>query len=330
MSWCQADPTLPQHLVWDELMSSWPNVAQHLIWDEPMSSWPKRCPTSHLRWADVKLTQRCPNISSEMSRCQADPTLPNISSEMSRCQADPTLPQHIIWDEPMSSWPNVAPTSRLRWADVKLTQRCPNISSEMSRCQADPTLPQHLVWDEPMSSWPNVAQHLIWDEPMSSCPNVAPTSPFATWILQGHEPLECCPIFMTKHSSKLPIFSTQECLTPERAATCEEYIAVVNRKTIHCAGGKTAASWFWHVELTHCPLGGVAEFNCVNFKHKFNRYLEHSSKHYPGMNARESQCWVNIGSGTGHGLVSSDNKPIPEPALTKISDVIWCHWATLS
>ena len=33
--------------------------------------------------------------------------------------------------------------------------------------------------------------------------------------------------------------------------------------------------------------------------------------------------WVNIGS--GHGLVPSGNKPLPEPMLTQIYVAIWCH-----
>ena len=37
---------------------------------------------------------------------------------------------------------------------------------------------------------------------------------------------------------------------------------------------------------------------------------------------------VNIGS--GNGLVPSGNKPLPEPALTKIFVAIWLHKATMS
>ena len=37
-----------------------------------------------------------------------------------------------------------------------------------------------------------------------------------------------------------------------------------------------------------------------------------------------NNCWlVNIGS--GNGLVPSGNKPLPEPMLTQIYVVTWCH-----
>ena len=34
--------------------------------------------------------------------------------------------------------------------------------------------------------------------------------------------------------------------------------------------------------------------------------------------------------GSGNGLVPSDNKPLPEPMLTKICGAIWCHYAMMS
>ena len=40
------------------------------------------------------------------------------------------------------------------------------------------------------------------------------------------------------------------------------------------------------------------------------------------MNVTQPYWWyVNIGS--GNGFVSSGNKPLPEPVLTKISNAIW-------
>ena len=42
------------------------------------------------------------------------------------------------------------------------------------------------------------------------------------------------------------------------------------------------------------------------------------------MNATESYWWqVNIGS--GNSLMSSGNKPLPEPVLAKISNAVWRH-----
>ena len=44
----------------------------------------------------------------------------------------------------------------------------------------------------------------------------------------------------------------------------------------------------------------------------------------PNMNVSGLYWWsVNIGS--GNGLVPSDNKPLPEPMLTRISVAIWRH-----
>ena len=71
---------------------------------------------------------------------------------------------------------------------------------------------------------------------------------------------------------------------------------------------------------THCPLVPSEEmwlcFQICKFQTQpEDCYLEHSRKHYIGMNARESHCWkVNIGSGKG--FMPSGNKPLPEPALT--------------
>ena len=33
----------------------------------------------------------------------------------------------------------------------------------------------------------------------------------------------------------------------------------------------------------------------------------------------------SVNTGLGNGLVPSDNKPLPRPVLTKISDAIRCH-----
>ena len=39
---------------------------------------------------------------------------------------------------------------------------------------------------------------------------------------------------------------------------------------------------------------------------------------------------IQIDIGWGIGLVSSGNKPLPEPILTTIYDAMWCHYATKS
>ena len=41
----------------------------------------------------------------------------------------------------------------------------------------------------------------------------------------------------------------------------------------------------------------------------------------------EAHWWINISS--GNGLVSPDNKPLPEPMLTKFYDTVYCQWATM-
>ena len=68
------------------------------------------------------------------------------------------------------------------------------------------------------------------------------------------------------------------------------------------------------------------DFKFINFKHI--DILSIQEEKYPRMYARGSHWWVNIGS--GNGLVPSGTKPLPEPLLTKISDTIWCHYATMS
>ena len=40
--------------------------------------------------------------------------------------------------------------------------------------------------------------------------------------------------------------------------------------------------------------------------------------------------WSLINIGSGNGLVSSGNKPLPEPILTQIYVAIWCDQATMS
>ena len=40
--------------------------------------------------------------------------------------------------------------------------------------------------------------------------------------------------------------------------------------------------------------------------------------------------WLSVNIGSGNGLVSSDNTPLPEPMLTKISVTMWRHLTTIS
>ena len=69
-------------------------------------------------------------------------------------------------------------------------------------------------------------------------------------------------------------------------------------------------------------------FRC-NFPIDFSDWwLRHFLWSCPNMNVTGLHWWsVNIGS--GNGLVLSGNKPLPEPMLTQISVVIWCHWARI-
>ena len=40
--------------------------------------------------------------------------------------------------------------------------------------------------------------------------------------------------------------------------------------------------------------------------------------------------WLYVIIGSGNGLVSSGNKPLPEPKLTQIYVAIWRHWAAMT
>ena len=58
--------------------------------------------------------------------------------------------------------------------------------------------------------------------------------------------------------------------------------------------------------------------------HMKERYLEHVLRNCPHVNATRPHWWsINIAS--GNGLVLSGNKPLPEPMLNQISEVIWRH-----
>ena len=57
--------------------------------------------------------------------------------------------------------------------------------------------------------------------------------------------------------------------------------------------------------------------------------LSISNENARQVTATRSYLWlVNIG--LGNGLVPWGNKPLPEPMLTNLFDVIWCQWATMS
>ena len=70
------------------------------------------------------------------------------------------------------------------------------------------------------------------------------------------------------------------------------------------------------LELTHWPLGDVAVSLFSKFQiHIKLRYLEDFLWNCPQVDATRPHRWlVNIGS--GHGLVLSGNKPLPEQILT--------------
>ena len=55
----------------------------------------------------------------------------------------------------------------------------------------------------------------------------------------------------------------------------------------------------------------------------YPRYLEHSLCNYPQVNALRTLDWWFVNIVSGHGLVPSGNKPLPEPMLTLIYVVIW-------
>ena len=50
--------------------------------------------------------------------------------------------------------------------------------------------------------------------------------------------------------------------------------------------------------------------------------LRHLLWNCPNMNVSWLHWW-SVNTGSGNGLVSSGNKPLPEPKLTQISDAIW-------
>ena len=68
---------------------------------------------------------------------------------------------------------------------------------------------------------------------------------------------------------------------------------------------------------------------CKNLSWWWERFCQiYSSKYmyYPGINVRGSHWWRFTNIDSDNGLVpSGNNKPLPEPVLTKISDVIRCH-----
>ena len=65
-------------------------------------------------------------------------------------------------------------------------------------------------------------------------------------------------------------------------------------------------------------------FDCMILKHISVTDIWIISCNYPQLNAKGSYWWrLNIGS--GNGLVSPDNKPLPEPVLTQLYVTIWCH-----
>ena len=65
---------------------------------------------------------------------------------------------------------------------------------------------------------------------------------------------------------------------------------------------------------------GEDVFSDANVLTKINLYI---LRYIVNMITYNIGLLVNIGS--GNGLVPSGNKPLPEPVLTKISDVIWRH-----
>ena len=65
-------------------------------------------------------------------------------------------------------------------------------------------------------------------------------------------------------------------------------------------------------------------FRYVPFSDFSDWWLGHFLRNRPNMNVIGLHWWsVKIGS--GNGLVSSGNKPLPEPMLTQISVAIWRH-----
>ena len=81
--------------------------------------------------------------------------------------------------------------------------------------------------------------------------------------------------------------------------------------------------------FTHWPLGNLIEFNINNFQDDFSDWwLRYLIWNWPQMNATKPHWWlVNIGS--GNGLMSSGNKPLPEPTLTQICVVIAISQVTI-
>ena len=63
------------------------------------------------------------------------------------------------------------------------------------------------------------------------------------------------------------------------------------------------------------------DLKCLNFKHNLSINIQVTitleQEHMPGMKAREPHWW-EVTTGLGNGMVTSGNKPLPEPVLTKI------------
>ena len=87
-----------------------------------------------------------------------------------------------------------------------------------------------------------------------------------------------------------------------------------------CDGGL-----LWNILLTDWPLGDLIKFSIRNCQANFNDWwLRYLWQNWPEMNITGPYWWkVNIG--LGNALVTSGNKPLPQPMLTQIYAAIWRH-----
>ena len=92
-----------------------------------------------------------------------------------------------------------------------------------------------------------------------------------------------------------------------------------------CLGDKPLSEPMMVNLLTHICVTQSQKVKLTNLQtHTNDRYLKLSMWNYPHMNAIRHHWWLaKIGS--GNGLMSLGNKPLPEPVLTKIFNTIWHH-----